>query len=493
MADKQYSISVILKAVDKMTKISTRMKTMSAGINRFTNRAFLMTGLATGALTAFVMKTASAGDTLAKTASILDMSSAQLYRYQFAARRSGLSTEELNKSLMFFTSNIGEAVQGTGEAQRAFDLLGIRLRDNEGSVRKNSDLFKEVADRIAAMGDQNLRLSALQLLFGRSGRRMFNVLKDGSKGLVEYEKRLKAIGGDLEGVEMKRFEDFKDMVEDIETSISSVSFTLVSELAPSITRFMDKLALKIGSNRDVIIKTIGGIIDKFKAFISGVWEGLEGIIKFADGFLSAISPARKETDKATDSAEKFHKAGKLLVGIFAGLKALSVVALIGGIAGSILALTAVVLANPLLMGVVGVAMLAMGLLFGDLIKDINELGLGWEYAAKRIKLSAIKIVDTIKWVNWARHYYSPEQAAMRALGIMKPLEEYVPGSETIRGMKLEREIRRMETEARERKEGGEAKVIVEFKDPGKLIKAISTRYTGLDFDVVDQGLLGAGG
>jgi hypothetical protein len=517
MADKQYSISVVLKAVDKMTKpltamstrltaISTRMKTMSAGINRFTNRAFLMTGLATGALTAFIMKTASAGDTLAKTATMLDISAAKLHAYRFAARRSGLSTQELDRSMMFFTRNIGDAVQGTGEAKRAFEALGIQLRNNDGRVRTNIDLFEEVTDKIAVMADQNLRLSALQLMFGRSGARLFNMMKDGSKGLAEYEKRLKAIGGDLEGVEMKRFEDFKDMVEDIETSVGGLSFILVSELAPSITRFLDKIALKIGGNRKTIVKAIGDIIDKFKAFLGGIWEGVQGVIKFADALLGALIPSRRSIDKATDSTEKFRNAGKALVGILASLKALQVATMFMGIAIAVTSLTAALLANPLLTGILLVSFGLIGKSVIELIGDINKLGFTWEYIFLKMEIAVEKLIDRFRKLAFNINKYSPERWLLRKMGILPSIgftgwkapgeyvsEAFVPHMGREREKELLNAMMRRETERSMQQMRANRGVLRVELDKGLKARETAVGWLELEFGAPDMGLLGAGG
>src|SRR5215471_16500882 len=68
------------------------------------------------------------------------------------ASKVGLSVDELSGALAKLGRNIAEVAGGnrTSDAAKAFQVLGINVRDSSGQIKTSTDVYAEAADKLAA-------------------------------------------------------------------------------------------------------------------------------------------------------------------------------------------------------------------------------------------------------------------------------------------------------------------------------------------------------
>src|SRR5262249_15298172 len=118
-----------------------------------------------------------------EVAAQVGLATSSLQELQFAARQSGISSEELQTSLARFSRAIGEAASGNDVAIKAFHNLGVGILDAGGHLRSTESILNDVADAIEKIEDPAKRTAAEVELFGRSGFRLGELFKEGSAGL----------------------------------------------------------------------------------------------------------------------------------------------------------------------------------------------------------------------------------------------------------------------------------------------------------------------
>ena len=134
MADQNLKIN--LTAFDKTRAAFSSVR---GGLNRVKSSVFSVKGALTGlAAAAGIKKLSSDIDVLAKQSSRLGVTVNQLQTLQLAASQSGTDANELAKGFEKFNKSISEAAGGLGTGVKAFEALGISLRNNDGTL-KNSD------------------------------------------------------------------------------------------------------------------------------------------------------------------------------------------------------------------------------------------------------------------------------------------------------------------------------------------------------------------
>ena len=158
----------------------------------------------------FSQKIRDQADELGKMSKRLNMSTAELQKLTFAGELAGESQEAVTQNIIKFVKNIGDARKGISTMVREFDLLDISLKDQNGNWKSNSALLKEVGDKYASTTDSQLKLSSAMTLFGRGGKKMINMLQEGSGRIEQIGNVLEKLGGVMKTEVIQTSEDAND-------------------------------------------------------------------------------------------------------------------------------------------------------------------------------------------------------------------------------------------------------------------------------------------
>ena len=294
MAQTKYKI--VIDAVNRASKV---FRSVQKGLAKVGAVAKGMTkilggvGLAVAAVgAAFIAMGKKAFDTLdsiGKTATRTGFAAETLQALRLGAVESGSSVEALNKAIEKFSKNIGDViVKGTGEATYALDRMGITLYDNEGILKSNDQILREVTEGIKNMSSEVERNSALQGFFGRQGILMNQVFADGVRGLDLWISKAREMGFVVNGEAIKSVENFNDRFSELKFMISGLVNQTFAALAPGleeqITKFKDwavETAKAKGGLEDIGKTIASTLVEKLAAGLEGIGVFADSIEKFA--------------------------------------------------------------------------------------------------------------------------------------------------------------------------------------------------------------------
>jgi hypothetical protein len=189
-----------------------------------------------------ISSTVTYGDAIGKTGDKLGINVEKLQEYQFAAERSGVSTETLNMALQRFGRRVGEAAKGTGEAKQALIDMGIEVKDKlTGRIKTVEELLPQVADHLANLTSAEERNALAMKLFDSEGVALVNMLKEGSLGLEEFTKRFRELGGVMSEEQVRNAEKFKDATKDLSAAWVGLRNDAIGPLIPKMTNLMNLL------------------------------------------------------------------------------------------------------------------------------------------------------------------------------------------------------------------------------------------------------------
>ena len=156
-------------------------------------------------------------DSIGKTADSIGITTDFLQKYQYAAQQSGIETEQFNKALRFFSKGVGEAAQGTGLAMRAFEEMGISIKDSSGRMKQSEALFKEFFVSLESIKDPFERNALLAQVFGaKVGITMANLIKD---GVIAMDDLAESATGVFTDETIRNAEKFNDMMNRLNRKI----------------------------------------------------------------------------------------------------------------------------------------------------------------------------------------------------------------------------------------------------------------------------------
>ncbi len=137
---------------------------------------------------------AEQGEQLALNAERLGISAQALQELNFAAGQSGVSAEGLTMALSHLEQVVGGGVSQTGAK---FAKFGINIKNANGEVKDADELLEAVADKMAGLKSNAAKTAMAVGIFGRQGRMLLPMLKEGSKGIREQREDLAKLGGGL--------------------------------------------------------------------------------------------------------------------------------------------------------------------------------------------------------------------------------------------------------------------------------------------------------
>jgi hypothetical protein len=185
---------------------------------------------------------AEQGDQLEKGAIRLGLSTDALQALGYAAVQSGSDIGSLTIALLTLQDKIGDAlINPTGEGAKALHRYGIEWKDAKGHVKDAGDVFKSVADKIADTKDQSKQVAIAMGVFGRQGRALLPLLKQGSDGIGELTEQFEALGGGISEKAIKASSKYIDAIGRLNVVHQAMNSQIALRLLPVLTLLVDGL------------------------------------------------------------------------------------------------------------------------------------------------------------------------------------------------------------------------------------------------------------
>lgn len=277
-----------------LAKVSKESAKTVGKIAKIGSAFALVAGGATAALTKASMQNI---DALAKTADKIGITTQALGGLQHAAELTGVSGETMNMALQRMTRRVSEAANGTGEAVKALDELGLNAAELE---KLPLDVqMGVVADAMGNVTNQSDRVRLAMKLFDSEGVALVNTLAGGSAGLSAMAKESELLGLSISRVDAAQIEAANDSItkaqgvfEGIGNQIAVTLSPLVSELAANFYQS----ALDMNDSGNVGERVANALVKGFAKFADIVHNLRIGfnfvrfaIAKMAQGALLAVS------------------------------------------------------------------------------------------------------------------------------------------------------------------------------------------------------------
>lgn len=335
MADKGYSLSVIFRAVDRVTAplrgIFGKVKAASAGITGALDRTGLpiftnslknvggaiggvgtavadstkrllglgaTLGITGAALNLFFQGFADATGAIGDTAERTGISRERFQELSFAAKLSGSSAETLAGALQKMQINIGAATAGSKELKEMFKGLGINIKDASGKLKSSDALFDTFVDRISKIKDPSLQAQAAVKIFGKSATELLPLIRGGGAGLKEMSAEARRLGVVISEDAVREGEAFGDTLDTLHAALGGVGNTIGSALVPQLNKLGTKLIDTIVKYRPQIeafatsfAENLPGNIEKVTGFLGDLYDGVQPVISIFESLSNTFGAA----------------------------------------------------------------------------------------------------------------------------------------------------------------------------------------------------------
>ncbi|HEV8035855.1 hypothetical protein [Yoonia sp.] len=187
-------------------------------------------------------------DALTKQARQIGLTADRFQAMSLVAAEAGVSTGALTNSLGIMQRNIVELQRGTQTQVRAFEALGLSIRDLEGL--EADEQFERIAERLNAIEDPAVQTATAMEVFGRSGREVINMLDgygDKLENATEFQRRF---GIAISQTDAEQIERANDAVGRLGEAFGGIGNLLAVTVAPAVERFSNGLLGVAGAIAD---------------------------------------------------------------------------------------------------------------------------------------------------------------------------------------------------------------------------------------------------
>lgn len=192
---------------------------------------------------------ARVGVALSNTAYRVQTTVTGLHTLQGAVRLTGGSASDATDALRGLGDTLSDAVGGRNmDALQYFQLLGVRIRNTNGSARTAAEVLPEIADGIARIGDPRLQARVLQAL--GIPEAMLPAMRQGSAGLAEYNERARRLGVMNETGAAAATRLYQSFTR-VGLATEGLGYRIAEKLAPVLTPMLERFAAWLANNNSI--------------------------------------------------------------------------------------------------------------------------------------------------------------------------------------------------------------------------------------------------
>ena len=274
-----------------------------------------------GAITAVVFSVSKLGDSIDKGSQRMNMSAKQYQKWAYAMELSGSSIEELREGYNQMSGQISQAVNGTKESQKAFQRLGVNLKDTKGNLRSTGDIFEDVVVSLQNMDNATERTALAYKLFGESVSKLNPLLNNNANLLREVVRTQNALGSQMSDNLVAESAKFQDAIatlgqawQGFKNLLGETFLPIIQKVVVWITVAIAKITILLrvlfGIKKDKSSETMNKATNSVSSYAGAVSKATDAVKEFKKqtmGFdeMNIIQP----TDMATGSGAGAGDAG----------------------------------------------------------------------------------------------------------------------------------------------------------------------------------------
>lgn len=224
----------------------------------------------------------------------------QLQEFSYASELIDVSLDTLQGSLTKLTNNMQDTANGTGNAQAAFQQLGVTVTDADGHLRSANDVFYDAIDALGDVTNATERDALAMDIFGRSAQDLNPLIVQGADTLREYAQEAHDMGYVLDNDALAALGAVDDAYQRLQKTQEGVKNQLSEQFAPYLTEFYEKITRLIKDGGQALKDS--GLVDAFGMILESVGD--------------LIAPTN---ELAEDSVPKLTQALRPLAEVMAGI------------------------------------------------------------------------------------------------------------------------------------------------------------------------------
>jgi len=194
----------------------------------------LVTALAAVALGigTLVFNAADAAAQLVDLSTKTGISTTRLQELSYIGNQVGTSLDTITGAQARLVRTMAAANDGGKDQAKAFETIGVAVKDANGNLRDTQEVFAEVIDRLGEIENPAERDALAMEIFGKSAQELNPLIKAGSDELARMAEEAHEVGAVMDEDAVAGLEAFDDTMASIQAGIKGMLGTLAAEFLP---------------------------------------------------------------------------------------------------------------------------------------------------------------------------------------------------------------------------------------------------------------------
>ena len=218
-------------------------------------------GVAAAGMVAMAVSASNTADELLTTSKVTGFSVEELQKLKYAVELVDVSYDTM-------TGSISKLTKAMGSENKAFDKLGVAIRNQDGSLRSAVDVWYDTLEALGKVENETERDTLSMELFGKSAMEMAGIVDDGGAKLKALGDEAEAAGLIMSGDAVNGAGSFNDALQKLKATAQQSFASAGSALAESLLPALEKLITLVskvltwfadldGTTQTVILTVLG--------------------------------------------------------------------------------------------------------------------------------------------------------------------------------------------------------------------------------------------
>jgi hypothetical protein len=285
LADKcSPALKTVAQAFGKTEKEANESIAKMRRANKlFVGSCVAIGGAVAGAVTGIITQTKKVsefGDHIDKASQKIGMSKKAYQEWDFIMSQNGGNVDNLTGAYRTLRTNIDAFAKGAKNQVPILKQLGVSIRDNNGNLRSQEDIFNDSVQALQGVTNETQRAMLAQKLFGRGYQELAPLLSKGSGSLADLRAEYSKLGLGMSDEDIKRAVEMTDTMDKLGRVYNLVGMQLGVTLLPYVQEFTNKIIANlpaIKSGMIPVLQTLGNLLGFTVTHIRGVISTLTGL------------------------------------------------------------------------------------------------------------------------------------------------------------------------------------------------------------------------
>jgi len=275
------------KAVGEAGQALGSMGSAISGQVAWLSRLAFGAGAAATAVFVLVRSYASAADEISETSTKLGVGVEALQAWRYAAKLTDVGNEALTSSLAKLTRVQEMARRGNQGAIDTWQRLGLEYQDAAGRALPLEDLLPRIADKLAKTTSAARRNQLAVDLFGKSGVALVPMLAGGSAELERMTNEARRLGVVLDANAITAAAEFADQLDRTTSAVTGVRNVIAKSLLPVIDDMARRFERWLVGNRDKIERWARNVAQRIPGVIDQIGRAVDRGLKMLEPWIAA--------------------------------------------------------------------------------------------------------------------------------------------------------------------------------------------------------------